>query len=180
MPVIDVSQKSFRTLVQAAHKHGMSVDRFIQYRFAPKTDEPDMNDATAPREVATAEFSATPARVHTDRSVSKVAAERKQTRVSRLPKMDSSFEALWERIEENAGVEISTKRGLGFTYGVEAGYLTVRESGARIPRSQFKKALGQWPASGPSTMRGIYAASVVWAVLADRLAPGVRGASGRH
>ena len=79
----------------------------------------------------------------------------------------SAFDALWRRIEMSAGESISTKRGQDFTYEIKAGYLTVRESGARIPRSQFKKALSQWPQTGPSNMRGIYASSVVWAVLAD-------------
>ncbi|MDA0596208.1 MAG: hypothetical protein O2921_01105 [Chloroflexi bacterium] len=37
----------------------------------------------------------------------------------------------------------------------------------RIPKSQFNKALDQWPQNGPSNLRGIYAASIVWAVLAD-------------
>lgn len=30
MPIIDVSQKSYRSLVRAAHKRGMSIDRYIQ------------------------------------------------------------------------------------------------------------------------------------------------------
>jgi hypothetical protein len=79
----------------------------------------------------------------------------------------SSFDALWRCIEQSAGESISMKRDQDFTYEIEAGYLTVRKSGARIPRSQFKKALSQWPQAGPSNMRGIYASSVVWAVFAD-------------
>ena len=179
MPVLDVSHNSFRALVKAAHERGMSVDRFIQHRFARQSDTPDVNDAIDAGEIAAAGPPATPARAYANCPVSKVDAERTGTRAGPT-KISSSFDEVWRRIEQSAGKEISTKRGQSFTYEVEAGYLTVRESGTRIPRSQFRKALGQWPATGPSTMRGVYAASVVWAVLADCLAPGVRGALGRH
>lgn len=179
MPVLDVSHSSFRALVKAAHERGMSVDRFIQHRFARQSDTPDVNDAINAGEIAAAGRPATPARAYPNRPVSKVDAERTGTSVGPT-KTSSSFDEVWRRIEQSAGKEISTKRGQSFTYEVEAGYLTVRESGTRVPRSQFRKALGQWPATGPSTMRGVYAASVVWAVLADCLAPVVRGALGLH
>ena len=149
-----------------AHQHGMSIDRFIQLLFVRQTDASDENDVINAGEVMTAEGPATPAGALGKGLVSRVDAERKGTRVGRHAVSDSPFEALWGRIELNAGTEIFTKRGQGFTYEVEAGYLIVRESGTRVPRSQFRKALGQWPATGPSAMRGIYAASVVWAVLA--------------
>lgn len=149
MPIIDVSQSSYRALISAAHRRGMSVDRFIQDRFVGQAEEPGEID---------------PARAGQPAS-GRRPAEAARPRIDRLAP-DSSFEALWGRIEQNAGTEISTRRGHGFTYEVETGYLTVRESGARVPRSQFKKALSQWPAAGPATMRGVYAPSVVWAVLA--------------
>ena len=34
MPIIDVSQNSYRSLVKAAHECGMSIDRFIQAHFS--------------------------------------------------------------------------------------------------------------------------------------------------
>ena len=45
MPVLDVSHSSFRALVKAAHERGMSVDRFIQHRFARRTETPAVNCA---------------------------------------------------------------------------------------------------------------------------------------
>ena len=163
MPIINVSQKSYRSLVRAAHKHGMSIDRFIQHRFSGATDP--QKGETPSETAAQNELPAPQARFVADNAA--LSSERRLA----VPQTDnvptSSFDALWRRIELSAGESISTKRGQDFTYEIEAGYLTVRESGARIPRSQFKKALSQWPQTGPSNMRGIYASSVVWAVLAD-------------
>lgn len=166
MPIIDVSQKSYRSLVKAAHKHGMSIDRFIQHSIsgvgeAEKSETPaespiqnDQNELQAPLVQFVADKSS-------------LTPERRPAAHQTANVPTSSFDALWRRMEQSAGKSISTKRGQDFTYDIEAGYLTVRESGARIPRSQFKKALSQWPQPGPSNMRGIYASSVVWAVLAD-------------
>ncbi|MDP6667700.1 MAG: hypothetical protein QF357_09930 [Dehalococcoidia bacterium] len=156
MPNIDVSQNSYRALIRAAHRARMSLDRFIQYNYGEESAE---------TKAATAQSMVPPAPVPAGTPTPSPATGRSQTRQPAGD--DPAFEALWGRIELNAGEEISTKRGRGFTYEVESGYLTVRDSGARIPRSQFKKALDQWPKNGPSTMRGIYAPSVVWAVLAD-------------
>ena len=150
MPIIDVSQSSYRALVIAAHRRGESIDRFIEHGFAGETGE-------LPGEIAVIRSEQAP----------RVDVQRTAGRVNHHAD-DSAFGALWGRIERSAGTQFATKRGQGFTYEIEAGYLVVRESGTRVPKSQFKKALAQWPATGPSTMRGIYAASVVWAVLADR------------
>ena len=124
--------------------------------------------------MAVAELPATPSHVEADVHISTSGSVRKAATSGQRTTRDSSFEALWGRIVLGAGKEISTKRGKGFTYKVEAGYLTVRESGTRVPQSQFRKALDQWPATGPSTMRGIYASTVVWAVM-SALAPGTPG-----
>ena len=164
MPIIDVSQKSYRSLVKAAHKRGMSIDRFIQNSLE---DDSEVNEAeiTAP----TADLPAEPVEFTPAEPAPR--PRRAIRRPNRTPSgskaADPAFSALWGRIEASAGNAISTKRGQYFTYEVEAGYLTVVDSGARIPQSQFKKALDQWPQRGPSNMRGIFAASVVWAVLAD-------------
>lgn len=163
MPIIDVPQKSYRSLVRAAHKHGMSIDRFIQHSCS---GAPDPQKGETPTETAVQnELSAPRVRFVADKAV--LSPERRPTapQTSNVP--TSAFDALWRRIEMSAGESISTKRGQDFTYEIKAGYLTVRESGARIPRSQFKKALSQWPQTGPSNMRGVYASLVVWAVLAD-------------
>ena len=163
MPIIDVSQKSYRSLVKAAHKHGMSIDRFIQQSFSGESEPPK---SEIPTETGVQnELPAPPVQLVTDNTASSLKRRPTAPQTANVP--TSSFDALWRRIEQSAGESISTKRGQDFTYEIEAGYLTVRESGSRIPRSQFKKALSQWPQPGPSNMRGIYASSVVWAVLAN-------------
>jgi len=164
MPIIDVSQKSYRSLVKAAHKRGMSIDRFIQHSIdsSSAVEEPESVAPVAESPPAPAEF--TPVKPSPS---PRRAAQRPNRPTGTLKASDPAFVAMWGRIEESAGNPISTKRGQDFTYEVDSGYLTVVESGARIPQSQFKKALDQWPQRGPSNMRGIFAASVVWAVLAD-------------
>jgi len=161
MAVIDVSQKTYRSLVKAAHERGMSIDRFIQLTLdkSENADKAELNQSVI-------EFATEPLQT----SGSETPSHRR--RATRQPKLTNdpgpAFSALWSHIEEGAGRKISTMRGQDFTYEIDAGYMTVVESGARIPQSQFKKALEQWPQNGPSNMRGIYAASIVWAVLADR------------
>ena len=156
MPIIDVSQHTYRTLLKAAHSQGMSVDRFIQLKFgenAKTTEVADVGRETSPLPFSPAEAPSS--------------HRKERPREDRHTGADQVFDALWERIRSNAGDPVRTKRGNDFTYEVEPGYLTVVESGARIPKSQFKKALSQWPQSGPSNMRGVYGASFVWALLAD-------------
>ncbi len=150
MPIIDVSQKSYRSLVKAAHQRGMSIDRFIQ-----QTLENSASEVETEKESAVIQFSTSPRR---QRAIP-------HSSIDIHPHIP--FDNLWKRIEERAGHSVSTKRGQYFKYKIESGYLTVIESGVRIPKSQFNKALDQWPQNGPSNLRGIYAASFVWAVLAD-------------
>jgi len=166
MPIIDVSQNSYRSLVRAAHKRGMSIDRFIQNSLENDSELDQPSETVEPNKaVPTAELPPTPIQFAPAEPTSGPRRAIQQPNPPNDP--NPAFNALWGRIENSAGEAISTKRGQDFTYEVDSGYLTVVGSGARIPRSQFKKALGQWPQRGPSNMRGIYAASVVWAVLAD-------------
>jgi hypothetical protein len=166
MPIIDVSQKSYRSLVRAAHKRGMSIDRFIQNSLEEKSELEPQDKAAEPN-IQSPVAETTPAPVQFA-PAEPTPRPRRAIQPQKSPNdSNPAFSALWGRIEDSAGEAISTKRGQDFTYEVDSGYLTVVESGARIPQSQFKKALGQWPQRGPSNMRGIYAASVVWAVLAD-------------
>ncbi|MDA0676708.1 MAG: hypothetical protein O2788_01735, partial [Chloroflexi bacterium] len=65
------------------------------------------------------------------------------------------------------GHKFATSRGKKFSYKVTGEYIVVRESSARIPRSQFDKAQKMWPVAGPSRLVGVYAPSVVWAVMKE-------------
>ena len=55
MPIIDVSQKSYRSLVKAAHKLRMSIDRFIQQPFESSASEVEID-----KESVLIQFSASP------------------------------------------------------------------------------------------------------------------------
>ena len=69
MPVFDISQSSYRALVKAAHRRGMSVDRFIQRRFARENYAPDASGASHESEAAPAERMPVAARAHKERPV---------------------------------------------------------------------------------------------------------------
>lgn len=72
---------------------------------------------------------------------------------------------LWEKVSALAGRKLATSRGKKFTFRVNGEYVVVRESSARIPKSQFHKAEKMWPVRGPSQLVGVYAPSIVWAVM---------------
>ena len=68
MPIIDVSQKSYRSLVRAAHKHGMSIDRFIQHKISVGS-EPQKSETSIGSAVQN-ELPAQPALFSADKAVS--------------------------------------------------------------------------------------------------------------
>lgn len=73
--------------------------------------------------------------------------------------------SIWDKVVSMEGRKFATSRGKKFSYKVTGGYIVVRDSQARIPRSQFDKAQKMWPVTGPSRLVGVYAPSVVWAVM---------------
>jgi hypothetical protein len=74
---------------------------------------------------------------------------------------------IWDKVVSMEGHKFATSRGKKFSYKVIGEYIVVRESSARIPRSQFDKAQKMWPVAGPSRLVGVYAPSVVWAVMKE-------------
>jgi hypothetical protein len=76
MPIIDVSQKSYRSLVKAAHKRGMSVDRFIQKTFENELADPKPVSLAKPASAATnAEQQVSPVRLVPNKPVSQTDRE---------------------------------------------------------------------------------------------------------
>lgn len=73
----------------------------------------------------------------------------------------------WDRVVSMEGRRFATSRGKKFSYKVTGEYIVVRDSQARIPKSQFDKAQKMWPVSGPSRLVGVYAPSVVWAIMKE-------------
>jgi len=80
---------------------------------------------------------------------------------------DDSFHAVWTQICELAGTEFRTRNGQRFSYRIEGDYVEPSTSDVRIPVSQFKKGLAMGPVRGPSSLRGVFAPSLVWAILND-------------
>jgi hypothetical protein len=74
---------------------------------------------------------------------------------------------IWSQVVSMAGRKFATSRGKKFSYKISGEYVIVKESDARIPRSQFEKAQGMWPVSGPSRLVGVYAPSVVWSIMKE-------------
>lgn len=78
---------------------------------------------------------------------------------------------VWERIRHHAGEEFHTSRGLPFSYVVPGNYLRVTRSGTEVNRSlsrtNFVKAIGQMPASGPADLKERQGPSYTWAILMD-------------
>jgi len=145
MPIIDVSQSSYRALVIAAHERGLSIDRFIQQALVAKPETLSDTNVRDRKDGTIVEF----------------------TGLRSITDSERGFDSVWQKIKHHSGERFSTKRGQSLVYEIETDYVVARESGARIPRSQFNKALSQWPAKGPSNMRGIYGASVIWSILND-------------
>ncbi|MBI4219164.1 MAG: hypothetical protein HY682_03395 [Chloroflexi bacterium] len=79
----------------------------------------------------------------------------------------AGFDKVWLRIEALAGTEFATRSGQVFTYRIEGDYVSPSTSDVRIPVSQFRRAFAMGPVRGPSSLRGIFAPSIVWAVLND-------------
>lgn len=81
------------------------------------------------------------------------------------------IEAIWERIQRQAGTEFRTITGLSFTYEVPGQYLRVTRDGEEINRSlsrtNFERALAMMPAESPRTLKGRQGASYTWAILMD-------------
>ncbi|MBI2965664.1 MAG: hypothetical protein HYY34_05635 [Chloroflexi bacterium] len=81
--------------------------------------------------------------------------------------LNSQFEVIWDRIQALVGTDFTTRSGQVFTYAIEREYLLPSTSDVRIPVSQFRRAFAVGPVRGPASFRGIFAPSIVWAVLND-------------
>jgi hypothetical protein len=100
---------------------------------------------------------------------------RQEQPVASAPESESASRApgrrigntIWDKVVSMEGHRFATSRGKKFSYKVPGEYIVVRESSARIPRSQFDKAQKMWPVAGPSRLVGVYAPSVVWAVMKE-------------
>ncbi len=182
MPGIIVSRPIFNTLFKLAHDEGLSINAFLT-KLLEKSG-PDASGSTAGPATAAA---ATP--IQGAEQDGPVSAQPQQPAADIRPiRYDQESEespvnantdtgelaaprrignSVWDRVVSMEGHRFATSRGKKFSYKVTGEYIVVRDSQARIPRSQFDKAQKMWPVSGPSRLVGVYAPSVVWAVMKE-------------
>jgi hypothetical protein len=97
------------------------------------------------------------------------------SRLEGQPGGGERFDRVWQRICDLAGTEFTTRGGQRFTYLMDGRYVSPSTSDVRIPLSQFRKAIAIGPVRGPASFRGVFAPSLVWAIIND---PRVAGEAG--
>lgn len=191
MPGIIVSRPIFNTLFKLAHEEGLSINAYLT-RLLERTGPDATGQGAADRD--TGEAVAAPANGAAVAVAAGGSAE--ATVVASTPDVKRhdikpiTYEdeggagdvdgeedgrvrgrrignSVWDRVVSMEGHRFSTSRGKKFSYKVTGEYVVVRQSQARIPRSQFDKAMKMWPVTGPSRLVGVYAPSVVWAVMKE-------------
>ena len=186
MPGIIVSRPIFNTLFKLAHEEGLSINAFLTKLL--ENSGPDAVKHAASGAEATQPAAAPPAPVpFADQGGFNTTAlpdspapnvrpieyddEPQVTRVSATAAgsvdSDRIGNSVWDKVVSMEGKRFATSRGKKFSYRVNGEYIVVRDSQARIPKSQFDKAQKMWPVTGPSRLVGVYAPSVVWAVMKE-------------
>ena len=79
----------------------------------------------------------------------------------------SNFEAIWQKIQSQAGSQFKTKTGVPFSYDCDAAGVHLRNTNRTLPRSQFRTALERFPVSGPGAMQDLQGPSYLFAILTD-------------
>lgn len=191
MPGIIVSRPIFNTLFKLAHEEGLSINAFLTSLLenagpdgvkqvatgklvTTDSSSPDpVGQDIAGTEQSAGELGSLPGvRQH---SVRPIEYEDAPTRANTSAPNDFDDRtsgrkignSIWDKVVSMEGRKFATSRGKKFSYKVTGEYIVVRDSQARIPRSQFDKAQKMWPVTGPSRLVGVYAPSVVWAVMRD-------------
>ncbi len=197
MPGIIVSRPIFNSLFKLAHEEGLSINAFLTRllesagpdavkqavagRPVTSDSNPTVLNASGMPNIAGAEQHTVEMGVSPDVSQQPVRPieydeELESAGVGRSGMTSEAGEptpgrrignSVWDKVVSMEGRRFATSRGKKFSYKVTGEYIVVRDSQARIPRSQFDKAQKMWPVTGPSRLVGVYAPSVVWAVLKE-------------
>ncbi|WP_017581291.1 hypothetical protein [Nocardiopsis valliformis] len=80
----------------------------------------------------------------------------------------AAFETVWRSIEAHAGQVFHTKRGIPFSYAVRYGQVHLDNTNRILPRTDFVKAHGLMPLSGPGELPGLQGPSYIFGILTDR------------
>lgn len=81
--------------------------------------------------------------------------------------MKADMDAVWGRIEAQAGEAFTQVLGARFTYRVAGGYVVPDRTVQQIPRSHFARALELVPLSGPGEVQNLRGPSYIFAILMD-------------
>jgi hypothetical protein len=79
-----------------------------------------------------------------------------------------TFDAMWSRIESNAGETFRQKRGGEFAYAIVHGCVVPDRTNRQLPKSQFAKAFDRMPIDGPRALQDLQGPSYLYAVLTDQ------------
>jgi hypothetical protein len=78
------------------------------------------------------------------------------------------FDEVWNRIVSHTGKLFKTKRGLEFTYSIEADIFVPSRTNYRISKRDFETAYALVPFDGPGIINNmVRGPAYVWAVLHD-------------
>ncbi len=188
MPGIIVSRPIFNTLFKLAHEEGLSINAYLT-RLLENAGPDAVKQATVGAVAATdsssvpADQTVTAEIAGTEGTGPEVGSPTVRHHDVRPIEYDDDIDgadvngaqpparrignSIWDKVVSMEGRRFSTSRGKKFSYKVTGEYIVVRDSQARIPRSQFDKAMKMWPVTGPSRLVGVYAPSVVWAVMKE-------------
>ena len=197
MPGIIVSRPIFNQLFKLAHEQGLSINAFLtkllenagpdgvsqaangSFQVAEPVEQvvdegnEDRISSANFREIETPAANVTPVAALSSGSTQSGDSYIGETEKNISPAADDDDDegdSIWKRVVSMEGRRFSTSRGKKFTYKVAGEYVVVKDSSARIPRSQFAKAEKMWPVKGPSQLVGVYAPSVVWAIMKETAA----------
>lgn len=82
--------------------------------------------------------------------------------------MSVPIDGVWQRIAQHQGERFETVTGRPFTYAVSEDVLRTDRTDFNLPISQFEKALGLLPASGPGEWsKALRGPSYIYAILHD-------------
>jgi hypothetical protein len=79
-----------------------------------------------------------------------------------------NFDAVWSRIEANAGETFHQLRGAEFRYAIQGNSVVPDRTNRSIARSQFEKALEIVPLDDTTSIQHLQGPSYIYAILMDK------------
>jgi hypothetical protein len=76
-------------------------------------------------------------------------------------------DVVWSRIRRHEGEDFTQVRGARFIYRVDGNAIVPNRTNRRLQKSQFARALGRLPVSGPGHLQELQGPSYIYAILMD-------------